>query len=72
MLLGREPSPHYAFGAGPHRCLGSHLARQELSIFLRERHKRYPNFELATDEPILEHRGAVHGISHLPLRWDVT
>lgn len=72
MLLGREPSPHYAFGAGPHRCLGSHLARQELSIFLREWHKRYPNFELATDEPILEHRGAVHGISHLPLRWDVT
>jgi cytochrome P450 len=66
----REGIPHYAFGAGPHRCLGSHLARQELAIALREWHKRIPDYELATDEPVLEHRGTVHGISHLPLRWD--
>jgi len=65
----RQPLPHYAFGAGPHRCLGSHLARQELTIALREWHRRIPHYELATDEPVLEHRGPVHGISHLPLRW---
>ncbi|HEY6427752.1 MAG TPA: cytochrome P450 [Acidimicrobiales bacterium] len=68
--FGREPIPHYAFGAGPHRCLGSHLARQELTIALREWHRRIPEYELATDDPVLEHRGPVHGISHLPLRWN--
>jgi cytochrome P450 len=71
VAFDRTPSAHYAFGAGPHRCLGSHLARQELTIFLREWHARYPEYELATDEPILEHRGSVHGIAHLPLRWEV-
>ena len=71
VMLDRAPAAHYAFGAGPHRCLGSHLARQELTIFLREWHARHPEYELATDEPILEHRGSVHGIAHLPLRWDV-
>jgi cytochrome P450 len=71
VMFDRVPIPHYAFGAGPHRCLGSHLARQELTIFLREWHQRYPDFELASDEPILEHRGSVHGIAHLPLRWKV-
>jgi cytochrome P450 len=68
--FGRKAVPHYAFGAGPHRCLGSHLARQELTIALREWHRRIPDYELANDEPVLEHRGSVHGISHLPLRWD--
>lgn len=68
--LDREdPPPHYAFGAGPHRCLGSHLARQELLVALREWHVRIPDYRLGTSEPIREHRGAVHGLTHLPLAW---
>ena len=46
VMLDRAPAAHYAFGAGPHRCLGSHLARQELTIFLREWHARHPEYEL--------------------------
>jgi cytochrome P450 len=69
VVLDRLPAPHYAFGAGPHRCLGSHLARQEMAIALREWHRRIPEYSLGTDRPIREHRGAVHGLTSLPLRW---
>jgi cytochrome P450 len=37
---------HFSFGAGVHRCLGSHLARRELCLVLEEFHKRIPDYEL--------------------------
>lgn len=43
----REPKPHLAFGLGPHRCVGVHLARLELKIAFTELHRRLPTFELA-------------------------
>jgi len=54
-----KPAPHeyLPFGGGPHRCLGSHLARAELMIGLTEWHRRIPNYRLASDVPILEHGG---------------
>jgi cytochrome P450 len=69
VVLDREPVPHYAFGAGPHRCLGSHLARQEMEIALRLWHERIPHYELATDRPVREYRSSVYGVIDLPLRW---
>jgi cytochrome P450 len=69
VVLDREPVPHYAFGAGPHRCLGSHLARREMEIALRLWHERVPDYELATDAPVREYRSSVYGVIDLPLRW---
>jgi cytochrome P450 len=43
----RRQNRHLAFGGGPHRCLGSHLARMELRVALQEFHKRIPDYELA-------------------------
>jgi cytochrome P450 len=51
--LGQSEAGHFSFGAGVHRCLGSHLARRELKLILEEFHKRIPDYGLATG---VEHR----------------
>jgi cytochrome P450 len=61
---------HLAFGAGPHRCLGMHLARHELIIALTEWHKRIPDYELVSGQDIHE-RGAQLSIDKLALSWTV-
>ena len=67
--IDRTPNNHIAFGAGPHRCLGSHLARHELVIALEEWHKRIPDYRLADGAVILE-VGRSSGPDSMPLRWD--
>ncbi|KXW79024.1 hypothetical protein JL15_02870 [Mycolicibacterium phlei DSM 43071] len=62
----RKVTRHVAFGVGPHRCLGAHLARVELKVALQEWHKRIPNYRLA-NEPT-EHTAGAWGIDHLVLR----
>ena len=42
----RDVNRHLAFGGGIHRCLGSHLARLELRIALREWHRRIPDYSI--------------------------
>ncbi len=66
----RGMSNHLAFGGGPHRCLGSHLARRELGVALEEWHKIIPDYRLGEGEPIVEF-GRSSGVNTLPLAWDV-
>jgi cytochrome P450 len=68
--LDRGTSNHLAFGAGPHRCLGSHLARRELRVALEEWHRAIPDYRLGEGEPIVEF-GRSSGVNTLPLAWDV-
>jgi cytochrome P450 len=66
----RATNRHLTFIAGPHRCLGSHLARRELRIALQEFLRRIPPFRM---EPGAD-RTVVPGLiamKHLPLVWDV-
>ena len=67
--MGREEA-HIAFGAGPHRCLGSHLARLELQILYEEVLTQLPPFRLDPDKPVRFHGGNILAIDSLPLRWD--
>ena len=48
----RERNRHLAFGAGPHRCLGSHLARLEVGVALEEWHRRIPDYRIAPDADV--------------------
>ena len=45
--IDRFPNRHVAFGVGPHRCLGSNLARVEIAIAIEEVLKIFPGFKLA-------------------------
>ncbi|MFD0684505.1 cytochrome P450 [Actinomadura fibrosa] len=66
----RPSNQHLAFGAGPHRCLGAHLARLEIHIALREWHARIPDYRIPEDAQPREHASLVLGLDTLPLQWD--
>jgi len=66
----REQKAHLAFGAGPHRCAGSHLARVELQTLYKAVLDRLPPFRLDPDRPTRFHVGMMLAITSLPLRWD--
>lgn len=47
VVMDGKVHKHWGFGGGPHRCLGSHLARMELTLIINEWLRRVPDFELA-------------------------
>ncbi|MDT5000454.1 MAG: hypothetical protein QOK12_2559 [Mycobacterium sp.] len=60
---------HWGFGGGPHRCLGSHLARMELTLVLDEWLKRIPEFSVAAgDEPHIIFPAQTFALERLPLK----
>ena len=71
VVLDREANRHLAFGGGPHRCLGSHLARMELKVALQEFHKRIPEYEIAEGTEIHFSPG-IRQADHLPLVFPVS
>ena len=65
----RPANRHLAFGAGPHRCAGSHLAREELRIALEEFHARIPEYSIRPGAVITMHGGGAMGMDRLPIVW---
>jgi cytochrome P450 len=67
MRIDRTPNRHLTFGSGPHRCLGSHLARIELRIALEELHRRIPDYALDPNEPPTVLPSQVRGVARMPI-----
>jgi cytochrome P450 len=68
-VIDRSANRHLAFGAGAHRCLGSHLARVELAVAIEEWNRRIPDYRIADGAKITQHIGGVAGLDQLPLVW---
>lgn len=66
-VIDRQQNRHLAFGLGIHRCLGSNLARLELTIALEEWMARIPDFELADPQGVRWSTGQVRGPRELPM-----
>jgi cytochrome P450 len=65
--VGREPNRHVSFGlGGPHFCLGAHLARLELRVFLQEALPYLERLELAGPPERLR-SNFFHGIKRMPV-----
>ena len=65
--IDRNANPHLGCGVGEHFCLGSHLARLEIRVFLEEFVARLVHAELAggIERPSSSFVG---GVKHLPMR----
>ena len=71
--IHRTPQPHIAFAAGPHMCLGMHLARIETEVMLNVLMDRFENLELDTGDSDPHIRGMTfRSPTSLPVTFDPT
>lgn len=66
--IHRNPKEHLAFGAGPHSCLGSHLARLEITVVFEELAQRVRSVRLV-DKPRYLRSNLAGGVKHLPVSF---
>lgn len=68
VIIDRKENRHAAFGLGIHRCVGSNLARMEMTVALEEWLKRIPDFSLDPAGEVTWSEGTVRGPRQLPLK----
>ena len=70
LVMDGKVHRHWGFGGGPHRCLGSHLGRMELTVLVDEWLKKIPEFELVPGyEPEIRFPSKTFALTSLPLRF---
>jgi hypothetical protein len=67
VLIDRAENRHSAFGLGRHRCIGSNLARLEMTVAIEEWLARFPAFRLADGAKVTWSEGTVRGPRRLPV-----
>ena len=66
-ILRPNAAKHFAFGHGPHKCLGSRIAQLQLRIAYKKILDRFPNITW-TGEQTIAPNNFVHAISSLKVR----
>ncbi|MCV7349610.1 cytochrome P450 [Mycobacterium parmense] len=70
LMMDAKVHRHWGFGGGPHRCIGSHLARIQLAIVVDEWLRQIPDFELPEDySPCINYPSKTFALTSLPLTW---
>ena len=67
VVIDRQENRHAAFGLGIHRCVGSNLARMEMTVAIEEWLKRIPDFRLDPAGKVAWSEGTVRGPRQLPM-----
>jgi cytochrome P450 len=67
VMIDRKENRHAAFGLGIHRCVGSNLARMEMTVAIEEWLKRIPDFRLDPAGKVTWSEGTVRGPRQLPM-----
>lgn len=68
--IHRKNVLHSTFGVGPHRCIGSNLARVEMRAFLEDWLKRIPDFRVKPGTEPRYETGFLRSMRELHLEWD--
>ncbi|MEJ8851244.1 cytochrome P450 [Variovorax rhizosphaerae] len=68
--LDRKRNRHLTFSSGPHRCLGSNVARLELRVALEEWLRVMPNFHLTDPDAVEWSTGQTRGPEHVHIGVD--
>jgi cytochrome P450 len=68
--IDRTVNRHVAFGLGVHRCMGSNLARLELTVALQEWIRAFPAYSLDPDRATTWANGQVRGPRSIPVLLD--
>jgi cytochrome P450 len=72
VIIDRKENRHAAFGLGIHRCIGSNLARMEMTVAIEQWLKRIPDFRLDPAGEITWSEGTVRGPRQLPMLFGKT
>jgi cytochrome P450 len=67
VVIDRAENRHAAFGLGIHRCIGSNLARMEITVALQEWFRRIPEFTLDPAAAVTWSEGTVRGPRKVPV-----
>jgi cytochrome P450 len=70
IILDRTPNRHLAFGLGPHRCIGSHLARLMSEVMVKAVLDRIPDYQV-DQSGVYQYLGnpSMTGLGKLPVTF---
>lgn len=70
VVLDRTPNRHLAFGVGPHRCIGMHLARTMFQVLVTEVLRRMPDYQVDRERTrFYQGNPTLNGVVRMPVTF---